>query len=327
MKKLLLILLVLMLTVSACGGPASNDANGETDEPFKVAALIPGPINDGGWNASCYAGLQMAEEVYGAEIAYSESVPVSDFEELFRSYAQQGYDVIIGHGFEFGDAAALVALEYPETFFLITDGNTIESPNVVSFSVLAKEAGFLGGAVTSILTETGTVGIIGGLSIPPITASVEGFEQGAHHANPDVRVLSTLTGSFGDVVQAAEMAEAFVTEGADILMHSANESGLAVIETAQNQGILAIGMVGDQQDIAPDTIVVSARRDVPAGINYMIGLVKSGEIETRFYPLGVAEDVVSLIWNDALAQQHVSEEQLAAINSVVDQLRAGDVEL
>ena len=45
---------------------------------IKVALLLSGPANDGGWNAVALQGLKDAEKSYGIETAYTEHVSVAD---------------------------------------------------------------------------------------------------------------------------------------------------------------------------------------------------------------------------------------------------------
>ena len=80
-------------------------------EDISVALLLPGSIGDAGWNANAFKGLQEIE-AEGIETAYTESVPVPDIEAAFRGYAEEGYTLIIGHGFEFGEPALKVAPDF-----------------------------------------------------------------------------------------------------------------------------------------------------------------------------------------------------------------------
>ena len=47
-------------------------------------------------------------------------------------YKRQGYDVVIGHGYEFGDPALEVAETYPATKFICTESDA-SSDNVASY--------------------------------------------------------------------------------------------------------------------------------------------------------------------------------------------------
>ena len=135
MKKLLCVALTLAMTVSltACGGSktteepaesaatsaASSEAAAEASseaaaEGLKVALLMSGAANDQGWNQTAYEGTQKACEKYGCELAYTENLEAADIAAAFADYAANGYDVVIGHGYEFGDPALEVAATYPD---------------------------------------------------------------------------------------------------------------------------------------------------------------------------------------------------------------------
>lgn len=301
LKSIIAVLLVLaMLVVAGCNG-SQNVGDSEPDttpEPqgqdgqLKVALLLSGPISDMGWNASAYEGLKQAEEEYGIETAYTESIAQSDIEEVFRGFAQQGFDLIIGHGFQFGDAALKVAPEFPDVKFVVTSSSITQEPNLGSTNLDNVQQGFLMGAAAAILSESGVVAGIGGQEMPPIVGSVEGFIQGAKYVNPDIEVLTAMTGSNDDVTQAKETALAMIDDGADVVMTNANQAGLGSIEACQERGVYAIGSNQDQNDIAPDTVVISGIKSSPVMITFIIEKVLAGEFEPTFYPLGVKEGAV-----------------------------------
>ena len=333
MKKLFSTLLVFVLVVGLLAGCGNTDSSGDVtgeqkgsgEGNLKVAALLPGPVNDQGWNATAYNGLKLVEEKFGAEIAYTESVPVSDYEETFRNYAVAGYDIIIGHGFEFGDTAMKVAPEFPETKFIVTSTNISQEPNVASLNTDNFEQGFIQGVVAATLTETNTVGAVGGLEIPPIIDSLRGFEVGAKYINPDINVLTVFTGDFEDAAKAKEMAVALIEKGVDILMVDADQAGIGSIEAAADKGILAIGANGDQNALAPDTIVTSGVDDLAMALEILVQDILDGKFEAKYYDLGVAEGAVYLApyygFEDKLAQ-----EDKDAIAQVIEDMKSGKLD-
>ena len=86
-----------------------------------MGLLVPGSVAEEGWNRIAYNALKQVEEQLGAKVSYVElrQNPAS-FEKAFRDYAAHGYNVILGHGFEFQDSALTVAEDYPDTWFLIS---------------------------------------------------------------------------------------------------------------------------------------------------------------------------------------------------------------
>jgi basic membrane protein A and related proteins len=125
---------------------ATSGCTNDTSPPpatFKVALLSPGPVSDAGWNALAYEGLLAIRDQLGAEISQVETKTPAEFEEGFRDYARRGFDLIFGHGFEFQDAAAAVAPDFPDTVFITTSGNTVRA-NVAPLRFMLEEATYLG---------------------------------------------------------------------------------------------------------------------------------------------------------------------------------------
>src|ERR1044072_1408913 len=124
MKKLT----ILVLFLSAC--PRHETTAPAAPAPtMKVGLLTPGSVNDNGWNAIAYEGLQRVHRELGAEISHQETKTPAEFEEGFRSYGAKGFDLAFGHGFEFQDAALKAGKQYPHTVFIITSGSSV-APHV-----------------------------------------------------------------------------------------------------------------------------------------------------------------------------------------------------
>ena len=69
-------------------------------------------------------GLEAIRDQLGAEVRHVETRTPAEFEEGFRDFAQRGFALVFGHGFEYQDAAAKVGAEFPGTIFITTSGNT-----------------------------------------------------------------------------------------------------------------------------------------------------------------------------------------------------------
>ena len=95
-----------------------------TNKSFRVALLTPGPISDQSWNGGAYQGLLRIRDSLGATVSHIQTKTPAEFEEKFRQYGAQGYDLVFGHGFEFQDAAVRVGPEFPKTIYVTTSGST-----------------------------------------------------------------------------------------------------------------------------------------------------------------------------------------------------------
>ena len=178
--------------------PAAEEAP-EPVEELRVAAVFPGTDQRRGFNQSGYEGLLAIEEQLGAEIAFSENTPVADFVNTYRDFADQGYNVIIGHGFEFGDMAMEVAPDYPDITFIVDSNPVVSAENVAGITGKTWEATYLLGVLAGLMTETDKIGGIAGFDFPILVAQMEAYRMGAESVNPDVEVTTVYIGSFEDV--------------------------------------------------------------------------------------------------------------------------------
>ena len=329
MKKILTVLFCLMIPLAAFASGAQEKTD-ESPDSLKVAVLLPGPINDGGWNTSMYESLKHQEEVLGAEIAYTENTPESDYEEIFRTYAESGFTVIFGHGFQFGEAAKKVAPDYPGTVFIVNSSNLTQGPNLGSFLVNDFECGFAQGAIAAITTRSGLVGFIGGVEIPPIAAQGEGFVAGAKYINPDIDVRLIMTGSFTDIARAKEVASSLIGEGADVLVGDANEAGLGVVEACEQAGVYTMGCSSDLYNAAPDmrdAILASVIEDTARGHELIIRDVMEGNFIPKNYLIGFKDEGAVTLTSFREKASLYSEDEMDKIMSVIDGLADGSIDV
>ncbi|MEA1927112.1 MAG: BMP family ABC transporter substrate-binding protein [Candidatus Auribacterota bacterium] len=121
----------------------------------KVAVLFPGVVSDQSWNQFGYEGLMRIKNEGGVKMAYSENVSQDMQIEAFRNYAAEGYDVIIGMGDEYTDAAGTVAKEYPDIKFCIPNGLVGNGKNLSTFKVSYSQMGYLAGVLAGRISGTG----------------------------------------------------------------------------------------------------------------------------------------------------------------------------
>jgi basic membrane protein A len=291
---------LLVLVPLACS--RSDAPVGSSAAAFRVALLSPGPVSDVGWNALAYEGLLLIRDQLGAEISQVETKTPAEFEEGFRSYAARGFQLVFGHGFEFQEAAAAVAPDFPGTVFITTSGNTVRA-NVAPLRFLLEEATYLQGMLAALVSKTGRAGVVGGIELPSVKSTVLAFEAGAKAARADFTVTTSYIGNWEDLGAAKEAALALVQQGADSLFHNADAAGLGVFQAAQERGVFAFGSNKNQNDIAPDVVLSSAVADIPLGFLQTARAVKEKRFVGRIERLGMKDGVVTHEINPKLRDQ------------------------
>lgn len=299
-----------------------NDSAASTDLDFRVALLTPGPVSDQSWNAGAYRGLMRIRDSLGARVSHIQTKTPADFEENFRHYGAQGYDLVFGHGFEFQDAAKRVGPDFPRTAFVVTSA-TATGTNVAGIHFSFADASYLAGMIAGALTRSSTLGAIGGTELPPVRESFVAFEAGAKRTNPRIRVLTSYVGNWDDASAGKEQALAQITRGADVIFQNADAAGLGVFQAAkERQGVYVFGSNSNQNAVAPDVTVGSVVIDLPHAFLTVAREVKQGQFRPRVIELGSSTDVVRLELNPAL-EERIPPAARRAVDSVSAQLKAG----
>jgi len=308
MRAFLALLVVLGI---GCGGERTPD----TTSDFKVALLTPGPISDQSWNGGAYQGLLRIRDSLGAQISHVQTRTPADFEENFREYGARGYSVVIGHGFEFQEAAKRVAPSFPRTMFFTTSGNSF-GDNVAGISFNFSEASYLAGMMAAGVSKSGVLGVVGGTDLPPVQESFTAFEAGARSVRRNVRVLTAYVGNWDDVSAGKEQAVAQISRGADVIFQNADAAGLGVFQAArERRGVYVVGSNSNQNAVAPTVTLGSVVIDLPHAFLLIAREVKEGTFKPRVVTFESKTGVVDLVLNPGL-QAHVPADARARLDSV-----------
>ena len=167
--RLMSLLIILVMVLSACAAPTPAPTTApqepaapaepvKTEEPapaeetggfqipeiqegkFNVAMVLIGPHDDGGWSQAHYEGLEYVQKnVPNVNTAYIENVPEgADSEQVFRSLARKGFNMILGTSFGFMDPMETVAEEFPDSTFVHISGYKSTAPTSATCSALWK---------------------------------------------------------------------------------------------------------------------------------------------------------------------------------------------
>jgi len=317
--------LVLAAAVTLLTFVAATHAAAE----FKVALLTPGPVSDDGWNASAYEGLQLIEQELGAQVSHREARNQGEFRQDFRDYARRGYNLIFAHGYEFSTHARDIAEAFPDTYFVTTGGEPeYARPNYAPIVFVLDDGMYLLGVLAGKMTKTGKLGFIGGQEIPPVSAGLDAFINGAKSVRDDVEVITAYVGNWEDALKASEQASAQMREGADFLLHNADKAGLGVfqaVDEARQRGrdVYAFGSNRDQNHLNPKVILASAVSDIPKGFLDVARQAESGEFEGAIRHFTLAGGWVHVAYNPELADA-IPDDARAAVDAAEARLRAGD---
>jgi basic membrane protein A len=325
--RLFAMVAVATLIVAACGGDDDDGGGGATDtaggdNAFRVAMLLPGTPTDQGYNAD---GQRTADaiEATGADVTVTESVPVPNQTDVYRQYAADGYNLVIGWGGQFTDGAVAAAEEFPDVDFLVVNSTVENGSNLASVVQDSQDWQYVAGFALARLSTSGKIGLIGSQCFPGTALTINGTAEGARAANPNIDVTITYTGDFEDPTKAQQAAQAMIDQGVDAISGNANNAWFGVFEAAQSNGnVPVITEWVDNSELAPDVIVSSVLKSQADFVAGIAADAQEGNFEGQLYTESLVEDSGPAISDTDLLPDDVYQEAM----DVQAQIASGEID-
>ena len=279
---------------------------------------------DKSFNEAAFQGAQRWADETGGSFREIELQNEAQREQALRRFAEAGSNPIVMAGFAFADALGKVAPDYPDTKFAVIDVNWLSMPNVRGIGFNEHEGSYLVGMLAAQTSKTGTVGFVGGMDIPLIRRFGCGFAQGVKAINADATIIANMTGTtpaaWNDPVKGSELTKAQISQGADVVFAAAGGTGVGVLQTAADEGILSIGVDSNQNYMHPGKVLTSMLKRVD---NAVYEAFSQGDaLETGNFQMGVANGGVGYALDEFNASL-VSADMQSAVDAAAAAMTAG----
>ena len=297
--------------------PSEEPADGEA---VQIALVAPSAINDLAFTQSMYDSLERVAETRDISIDVSDGLfVVEDAGAAIRGYAEDGYDLVIAHGTQFGGPLGEIAPDFPDVSFMWgTSDDTQGLDNVYAYTVRSDEGGYVNGMIAAQVTESGTIGVVGPIDAGDAALYVDGFEAGAAAQAPDVTVNVNWIESFSDVALAAEAATSHVTNGADVLTGTA-QMVVGATGVAQQEGVPWFGTQSNQTALGEDIVVASQVYHWEVILEPILDQIAAGTLGGEVFTITLANGGLVMEFNDAFGLdadvQAAAEEAIAGLTS------------
>jgi basic membrane lipoprotein Med (substrate-binding protein (PBP1-ABC) superfamily) len=250
---------------------------------------------------------------------------VPDAAAALRDYASQGFDIVIGHGSQYGSSIQEVAKDFPKTTFAWgTHVDTFGLPNVYAYTAAAEEGGYVNGVLAALLSKSKQIGVTGPVEVGDAKTYIDGFTQGVAAIDPGIKLSKTWTGSFSDVALMTEAAKTHIASGADALTGS-SQSVVGSIGAAKEKGdVLWFGTQQDQASLAPALVVASQQYDWIGIVKEIIANRKNGKLGGDKFVLGLKNGGLKMIYNP---DYKLPAEVKAAGDKAIEDIKSGAIKV
>jgi len=249
------ILTLFALLISACAAPAAPSAAPAADAPaaeapaaqapaaaapsggvqipdvmagkYNVAFVYVGPHDDGGWSQAHDVGRQYVQDnVADVHTVYIENVAEGgDAEQVIRSLARKGFDVIFTTSFGFMDASEIVAEEFPDVDIIHISGYKSNEANFGNLMGAMENMKYLAGILAgsrAMMDGNPKLGYIATFPIPEELRLGNAFALGAQKTCPECTIDVRWIFTWHDPIIEKEAASSLFDGGAQVVMTGAD---------------------------------------------------------------------------------------------------------
>jgi basic membrane protein A len=240
---LLSFVVILLVILTACAEKTEEVGGFQIpnieEGKFNIGMVLIGPHDDGGWSQAHYEALLYVEDhIDNSHVAYIENVPEgADSEQIFRSLARKGFDLILGTSFGYMDPMEVVAGEFPESMFIHLTGIKSNTENFGNLMGAMEDMKYLAGMLAGARAKLDGNPKLGYMATFPIPEEIRlgnaialGMKKTCPECTMDVRWLNT----WHDPIIEKEAAASLFDAGAQVVFTGADTP--AVADVAQEKG-------------------------------------------------------------------------------------------
>lgn len=325
-KKLLYILVLAALLLSACGQaatvaptepaapiepppaePPADPVEPQATESQPVAqpteagpcliigALFGGTITDAGYNQAMHeAVLAIKDNIECVELIVAENVPdEAGATSTMENMINQGAKMIIATAFNHQYPALELSNKYPDVIFEHAGGWELGS-NFGNFFGKPPDGWYLMGVAAAKMTTSNKLGFVAAFPLGWTLTFINAFTLGARSVNPDVQTVVAYTFSWGDRAKEADTTNSLINQGVDVItMHV--DSPSTVISTAESRGVYSIGFQSlAAQQFAPEYWISGTGYTLGGKLTWLASTVIDGTWEPIFLRCGIADGCMAI---------------------------------
>lgn len=354
-KKILVLLLALVLVLTACGGgdkaststPASesqaessapaSESQAETSQPTtgekKKVALLTDVAGTQVFILSMIDGLNAAAAKHNFEARVVECQDATAYQENARALVNEGYDLIIGGGWQAGEAISLIATEFPDAADYALVDSEVAEENVKCIAFREQEGAYLIGLIASkVVPEDAKQ--FGMVHVNPGPGSWKwrwAFQEAVKTQIPDAKFVENFVGDYNDPAKAKEFALLQAEQGAAFINAAAAGGDAGVFEAALEKHFYTSGQ--DVDLTSPDNpwIVSSQMKDTKATMEVLLDQYYSDSWNTENEQWGIAEGAIGAVYithdSPNPRSPELSDDEVAFIKGEMEKIKSGELNL
>ncbi len=346
MKKFLAMMLALSLVLTFFAGCATEAPEGDAAQESAAAegegegtadlsdlkiALVTEKSGASTFITNSIQGLNDAAAQYGFEAIIVECADAAAYEDNVRALVVEGVDLIIGGGWQAGEAINKMATEMPDACAYALIDSQVEAEVVKCISYREQESAYLVGMLAALATEPEDM-TFGHISVNEGAGSWKwryGVTEGIKAVKPEADILFNYVGSYTDPAKTKEFALQMFAQGAKFVNSAAAGGDVGAFEAAMEEGFYTSGQDSDLTTPDNPYIISSQLKDTHATITLIVEAFINDQWSTDDEVWGVKEGAIGAVHvtHEGIGPipESLTEEELAQLKAAADAIAAGEL--
>ncbi len=335
MKKLFIVLMALSMFITGCSSTDNSQTGEETASDYKIA-LLTDPLGAEKFLLQAYDEFNLVAEEQGFTATHLEATDSTAWTDKARQAATEGYDLVIGIGWQAGGAFSALAEEFPNVKFAVVD-TVAENTDVKSIAYNTADGAYVLGVMAANAFPNETLfGYIGNFQDQANFAYRYGFEQGVLSVIPNAEFIVNYADTYSDTAAVYNLAKQQAAAGATFIMgsvsSSANEGLYQAALDLANEGnpIYTTGLSVDQTRSDNPYIIGGLTKDTGISTRLILEEFLAGNFTGGSSLVGFKEDafgVVHINTGDVTFtnEEIITPEVLEATNTAASAIKNGEI--
>lgn len=280
----------------------ASSSNGESSNDVLKVALVTDPLfGNNQFILQAYNELLAVSSKHTLSTKHLEAPDTYTWTEGTRSLCDEGFDLIIGLGWQATASFTNLSFEYPDIQFAVVDtpgdGNNVRG---VTYEVF-EGCYALGAMLATAFPDEETFGYIGNFPDSGNFAYESGFRQGVLSVNSNAEFEIIFAETYSDIELVKQAAMSLIEKDVSVIMGSVSSSaneGLyqLCLEQAQiGEPIYATGLSIDQTTLDNPYIIAGVLKDTALPVRILIEELVNDTYSNTDMVLGLSDSGFGVI--------------------------------
>jgi basic membrane protein A and related proteins len=235
---------VAPLGMAACGDD-DDEGGGGGAEGKKLGLLMDVLRNDKSFGQATYEGMKRAAKDFGLQLRVVDNLGANPKKaaSTLQNMAREN-DMLVNGAVATMGQIPRIAEQYPDKQFSVY---AVAIPTRENLHYAYQDwypLGYQAGAIAANATKSKVIGFVGGGEIPPTIAAEQAFKKAIKEVDPEIKVVSVITGDFNDPAKGKESTSAQIAQKADVIysfLDAAHEGSVdAVKESGRDVKLMSV---------------------------------------------------------------------------------------